>query len=206
MNGRILIADDHEVVRHGLREIFAATTDLQIVGEAADGIEAERMARDVPADLLLLDVALPGRRGLQVLEGLRTSGIALPVIFFSMYPAAQFGDFVRRAGAQAFVTKDVESATLLQVVRRVLAGDRAFAVADLSGVAHDDDPDPFLKLSSREFDVMQGLLRGESLLQIAGQMGIGGKSVSTYRSRLLVKLGLTSNVELAALAARKGYL
>jgi DNA-binding NarL/FixJ family response regulator len=206
VKARLLIADDHEVVRQGLREIFAATEDLEVVGEATDGEQAERLARDVPADLLILDIALPMRRGMQVLEALRAAGIALPVLFFSMYPAAQYGDYARRAGAQGFVGKDADSATLLQVVRRVLAGERSFAVADARGTTLEAEPDPFQGLSGRELEVMQGMLRGDSLQQIAQRMNIGSKSVSTYRSRLLIKLGLTSNVELAALAARKGYL
>jgi len=206
MKARLLIADDHEVVRQGLREIFAGSADFEVVGEAADGEQAEHLARTVPADLLILDIALPLRRGMQVLESLRGAGIALPVLFFSMYPAAQYGDYARRAGAQGFIGKDADSATLLQVARRVVAGERSFAVADAQGTALGTEADPFLELSRRELEVMQGLLRGQTLLQIAQRMGIGSKSVSTYRSRLLVKLGLASNVELAALAARKGYL
>jgi DNA-binding NarL/FixJ family response regulator len=205
VKARVLIADDHEVVRQGLREIFGTTEDLQVVGEAADGGEAERLARSTPADLLILDIALPARRGMQVLESLRATGVALPVLFFSMYPAAQFGDYARRAGAQGFVSKDVDSATLLRIVREVLAGGSAFAVGDAQGGLPGTDADPFLELSPRELEVMQGLLRGESLMEIAQAMNIGSKSVSTYRSRLLVKLGLSSNVELAALAAHKGY-
>lgn len=83
---RIIVGDDHQVVRQGLRDMLARTTDLEVAAEAADGVEAERLARTLPADMLLLDVSMPRRRGVQVLEALRADGIMLPVLFFSMYP------------------------------------------------------------------------------------------------------------------------
>lgn len=204
MGARLIVADDHEVVRQGLREIFAATPDLAVVGEAADGLEALRLAQTCAADLLLLDVALPRLRGLAVLTQLRGQGSALPVLFFSMYPAAQYADFARRAGAQGFIGKESDSATLLQAVRRVLAGERVFA--EEAGAPLGEMVDPFVVLSPREMEVMSGLLQGATLDQIAARMRIGSKSVSTYCSRMLTKLGLTSNVELAALATKLGYL
>jgi DNA-binding NarL/FixJ family response regulator len=205
MNARILIADDHEVVRQGLRDILALAPDLTVVAEAADGVEAERMARERPAELLILDIALPRRTGMAVLESLRASGVLLPVLLFSMYPAAQYAEFARRAGAQGFVGKDADAASLLRAIRRVLNGEMAFPERRSAETGARED-DPFRSLSPREFEVMMGLLQGDSLDQIATRMSVGAKSVSTYRARLLVKLGLSSNVELAALATRKGYL
>jgi DNA-binding NarL/FixJ family response regulator len=126
MKARLIIADDHAVLRQGLRDLVARTPDLEIVAEAADGAEAERLARTMPADLLLLDVALPVRRGVQVLESLRRDGIRLPVLLFSMYPAAQYADYARRAGAQGFVSKSVDSAELMAAIRRVVDGGTVF--------------------------------------------------------------------------------
>jgi DNA-binding NarL/FixJ family response regulator len=205
MRSRLIIADDHAVLRQGLRDLVAGTPDLQVVAEASDGPEAERLARTRPADLLLLDVALPLRRGLQVLESLRRDGVTLPVLVFSMYPAEPYAEHARRAGAQGFVSKDADSPELLRAIRRVLAGGTSFPArrraAPLNGSG-----DPFARLSARELEVMNGLLGGSSLLQIAAGAGITPKSVTTYRRRLLDKLGVRSNAELATLAARYGKL
>lgn len=207
MKHRLIVADDHQVVRQGLRDIFSRTPDLEVVAEAADGGEAERLAREVAADLLLLDVSMPGRRGVQVLESLRAAGIALPVLLFSMYPASQYVDYARRAGAQGFVGKDEDATALLRAIRRVLTGGTAFPGrqgAGHGGRGGTDPADPFAVLSRREAEVLRGLLRGDSLVDIAARLGIGAKSVTTYRHRLLQKLGVKSNAELAALAARHG--
>jgi DNA-binding NarL/FixJ family response regulator len=206
MKARLIVADDHEVVRQGLHDIVSATTDLEIVGEAADGAAAGRLARTLAADLLILDIALPVRRGIAVLEALRADGLALPVLFFSMYPASQYTEFVRRAGAQGFVGKDADSCTLVRAVRQILAGQTHFAPDSPHAASGSDEADPFAGLSPREMEVMMGLLDGASLEQIAKSLQVGTKSVSTYRSRLLIKLGVTSNVELAAMALRNGYL
>lgn len=198
---RIIIADDHQVVRQGLRNIIEDSHDLQVVAEATDGAEAERLAREVPADLMVLDIALPVKRGTEVLESLHAGGSPLPVLLFSMHPASQYVDYARRHGARGFIGKDEDGARLLLAIRRILKGGTAFPRR------HEADPraeSPFAALSRRETDVMRGLVRGESLEMIATRLGIGPKSISTYRRRLLDKLGLGSNAELAALAERHG--
>lgn len=205
MRSRVIIADDHAVLRQGLRDLLSGTPDLEVVAEASDGAAAERLARTRPADLLLLDVALPGRRGLQVLESLRRDGIALPVLVFSMYPAAPYAEHARRAGAQGYVAKDADSPELLRAIRRVLAGGSSFPGRRGTG-SRNGSGDPFTQLSARETEVMTGLLAGSSLLQIAAAAGITPKTVTTYRRRLLDKLGVRSNAELAGLAARHGRL
>lgn len=202
---RLLVADDHEVVRQGLRELIARTPDLQLVGEASDGYAAELLARTQSADLMILDIALPERRGLQVLETLRADGIDLPILFFSMYPAAQYLDYARRAGAQGFVSKSARSEDLLHIVRQILAGRSGYTRAQRALPMPAVPNDPFATLSRRETEVMRGLLRGASLHDIAQEIGVGAKSVSTYRRRLLDKLGVKSNAELATLAARHGH-
>jgi DNA-binding NarL/FixJ family response regulator len=126
VTARLLLVDDHPVVLQGLRLIVQRAPDLQVAGEAADGAAAEALARQVPADLLLLDVGLPQRSGVQVLQALRRDGIALPVLFYSMVPTGQYAAYLRRAGAQGIVGKEVDEATLLQAVRRVLAGQTVF--------------------------------------------------------------------------------
>lgn len=206
MRARIIIADDHQVVRQGLRDILSRTTDLQVVGEAVDGAEAEAMARTELADLLILDIALPIRRGIQVLESLRADGIKLPVLFFSMYSASQYVEYVRHAGAQGFIGKDAEESDLLRAIRRILAGGSSFSgrsrnVPDLAA-----GDNPFKALSRRELEVMQALAEGTSILDIAARLGVSTQSVTTYRRRLLEKLGLKSNAELVSLAILHGQV
>lgn len=206
MKARIIIADDHQVVRQGLRDILARTADLQVVGEAVDGAEAEALARADVSDLLILDIALPIRRGIQVLESLRADGIKLPVLFFSMYSASQYVDYTRLAGAQGFVGKDADESELLRAIRRILAGGTSFPGRNrgTADVAAGDGP--FRVLSRREFEVMQALVGGTSILEIAARLGVSTQSVTTYRRRLLEKLGVKSNAELVTLAILHGQL
>ncbi len=204
MKSRLIIADDHEVVRQGLRDLVAHTTDLEVVAEASDGPGAERAARERAADLMVLDLALPGANGVRVLEHLRADGIRLPVLLFSMYPASQYVDHARKVGAQGFVAKSESAGELLRSIREVLAGREAFPNASKARPEPGPDGNPFAALSRRENEVMRGLLLGHSLQRIAEDLGIGAKSVTTYRRRLLDKLGVQSNVELAALSARHG--
>lgn len=205
MKSHLIIADDHQVVRQGLRDLFTHTADLEILAETGDGLEAEHLARTLTADLLILDVALPARRGIQILESLRADGIRLPVLFFSMYPADHYVDYVRRAGAQGFVCKDAETTDLLRAIRQVLRGGTCFP-GGRSARQRVAGADPFARLSRRESDVLQGLVAGVSLIAIAVDLGLSPRTVTTYRRRLLEKLGVKSNAELIALAMRQGRL
>lgn len=200
MTARIILADDHQVVRQGLREILARTSDLAVAGEAVDGAEAEAQARAGQADLLILHIALPIRRGIQVLESLRADGIALPVLFFSMYSASQYVEYARRAGAQGFVGKEADEADLLRAIRRILAGGTSFPAQNRAAADAESDSNPFKSLSRREFEVMHALAGGTSILEIAARLGVSPQSITTYRRRLLEKLGVKSNAELVALA------
>jgi DNA-binding NarL/FixJ family response regulator len=205
MKSRVIIADDHHVVRQGLRDILGCQSDLEIVAEASDGVMAEQVVRATLAELLILDIGLPLRRGIAVLERLRADGILIPVIFFSMYPAAQYAAFARKAGAQGFVGKEANSSELLQAVRQVLAGGNCFpqrlASMRQAGVTEVG----FSSLSPREQQVFKGLLAGISLQELAQSMGLSTKTLSTYRTRLLAKLGVQNNAELVALAICHGY-
>ena len=206
MKSRLIIADDHAILRQGLRDLVLHTDDLEVVAEASDGKEALALARAQPADLMILDVALPEMRGLEVLEAMHNSGIELPVLLYSMYPTAQYAEAARRAGARGFVSKSADTEDLLEAIQRILGGGSYFPKAERLAPRPDAAPDPFMSLSRRESDVMRGLISGANLLQIAAQIGVGVKSVTTYRRRLLDKLGVRSNAELVALAARHGHL
>lgn len=196
---RILVVDDHHVVRLGLRNLIDCSDDLKVVGELAHGDEVEKVVAKTPADLLILDIAMPDKSGIQVLQTLRRNGHTLPILIFSMHPSAQYADFVRRHGAQGFIDKGEEGAEMLRAIRQIVAGETYFP--NLPG-DEQRTGGPFATLSRRESEVLNGILRGDSLQSIAAALSIGPKSVSTYRRRLLDKLGVESNAELAAMATR----
>lgn len=202
MNARIIVADDHPMVCQGLCEIIERTSGLEVIAKAYDGEEAERLARSLPADLLIADIAMPVRSGIKLLQALRGDGLALPVLFFSMYPANQYVAYARRAGAQGFIGKEAGEAALLAAIRRILAGGTSFpslsARADAEGLPRN----ALFDLSLRESEVLQRLLRGMPLVRIAGELGVSAQSVTTYRRRVLDKLGVRNNAELIRLMTR----
>jgi DNA-binding NarL/FixJ family response regulator len=226
MNARIIIADDHQVVRQGLRQILQGRPDWVVVDEAGDGITAEHKVRSLLADLLILDIGLPLRRGVEVCERLRADGILLPILFFSMYPPSQYVPVARRIGAQGFLGKDASSASVLAAVERVLAGYSYFAgepdpAAAPAPGSHAGDSsidkrtptpaprgglgNPFGTLSPREAEVLRGLVAGHSLVKLSHSMGVNNKTLSTYRKRLLTKLAVANNAELLTLAILHGF-
>jgi DNA-binding NarL/FixJ family response regulator len=203
MKQRIIIADDHLVVRQGLRDILSRRADLEVVAEASDGVLAEQLARSTLAELLILDIGLPLRRGMAVLQRLRADGIGLPVLFFSMYPASQYATVARKEGAQGFVGKESSADELLQAVDQVLAGGLSFPGASHALGASGNNS--FDKLSPREKQVLHGLLAGTSLHELSLGLEVNTKTLSTYRARLLNKLQVKNNAELMALAILHGY-
>lgn len=208
MKARIIIADDHLVVRQGLRQILQGRPELEVVGEAVDGVAAEAQARSLLAELLILDIGLPLRRGVAVCERLRADGILMPILFFSMYPPNQYVPVARKIGAQGFVGKDANAATVLSAVEQVLSGYSYFPGGTEPGRAASPVApmhSPFATLSAREQEVLRGLLAGKSLVSLAKTMGLNTKTLSTYRHRLLSKLALQGNAELVALAILHGF-
>ncbi|HLA35801.1 MAG TPA: response regulator transcription factor [Rhodocyclaceae bacterium] len=206
MRARLLIAGDHEVVRQGLRGIFSRATDMEIVGEVTDGAEVGQFVRNISAELLIFDIGLPTGGGFAILESLRANGATIPTLVFSMYYGSRCADYARRFGAQGFIGNDADGVMLLRAARRILTGGVYFPQCRRADANTERANNPFLSLSRRENEVMQGLLHGLSLHDIAERMGIGSKSVSTYRSRLLEKLGVSNNIELTTLVIRHGYI
>jgi len=206
MKRRIIIADDHLVVRQGLREILGQRGDLEIVAEASDGDMAEQLARSNLAELMILDIGLPLQRGISVVKRLRADGYVLPVLFFSMYPASQYAETAKNVGAQGFVGKEASASELLGAVERVLGGGTSFPLRKSRPVKSTIVGDCFASLSKREQQVMQGLLTGTSLSALGHSMGVSTKTISTYRARLLKKLEVQSNAELLTLALSHGIL
>lgn len=201
---RLLLIDDHTIFREGLKRLLAEQDGLDVAAEASDASEALGRVREQPFDVALLDVNLPGRSGLEMLPSLRAERPAMPVIVLSMYPAEQFALRAFQAGASGYVTKDMDAMALVDSIRNVAKGGRYMtpAVANclIEGLDRIADPAPHRQLSSREYEIMLLIVRGIRLTEIGRQMFLSVKTVSTYRTRILRKIGVTSNAELARYA------
>jgi DNA-binding NarL/FixJ family response regulator len=198
---RILIADDHAVVRGGLKQFLSDTPDMMISGEAATAREAMAMVREGEWDLLLLDITLPDASGLDLLKRIKREKPELPVLVFSMFSEDEYAITALNAGASGYLAKDSPPDQILEAIRRVTGGGRyvspALAEKLLAGTVAPARKLPHERLSPREFEVLLSLSRGIPLTEIGDRLHLSVKTVSTYRSRVLEKLELKSNAELA---------
>jgi len=204
---RVLIADDHAVVRRGLREILQEEPGLAVVAEAADGDEALEAVRRVKLDVVVLDVTMPGRHGLETLEEIRRRRPSLPVLVLSVHPEDQFAVRFLKAGAAGYLCKDTAPDELVKAIRRVAQGGKYMSpsLADRL-VSHLQAPaaePPHGSLSAREFEVLLALASGRRVKEIAARHNLSVKTISTYRSRVFRKLGAQSNADLTLYAVRQ---
>lgn len=205
---RVLIADDHAIVRSGLTQIIATTLDIAVVGEATRGEEIAAQLEAVSADVLLLDMAMPGLSGVALIRSLRDGGITLPILVLSMHNEGQIVDRALRAGANGYVTKGSEPEVLLDGIRLV-AGGRRFVDPALQTRPHpaahaEPGTAPHLALSEREGQVLAGIAAGQALGDIAERLHLSPKTVSTHKMRLMEKLGIDNNADLLRYAIRHG--
>ena len=198
---KILIVDDHAVVRSGVRQFLANSTDYRICGEAGSGHEALRLIAAESWGLVLLDIGLPDINGLEVLRRIKHAQPALPVLIFSMYEESDYAASALEAGATGYLPKDSQPEEILQAIRRGARGERylspAFADKLLAGTLQTKRTLAHERLSEREYTVLLMLGRGMSLTVIGETLHLSPKTVRTYRSRVLEKLGIGSNAELA---------
>jgi len=207
---RVFIADDHPVVRQGLRRIVEADHAFAVAGEAGDAVALLEAMSKVATDVLLLDVSMPGGAFLDTLRALRADHPTIRVLVLSVHPEDQWAVRALRAGASGYLTKDHSPAQLLAAIRRVHGGGKyvSAALAEQLATQIHDGVERALheRLSDREFEVMRRLGSGQTGSQIAAELGLSPKSVSTYRTRVLEKMGLESNAELVRYAARNGLI
>jgi two-component system invasion response regulator UvrY len=205
---RVLICDDHMIVRQGIRQSLAEAADIDVVAEAADGPAALQRLRQGGIDVLLLDIALPGRDGLDVLRQAREEHPKLPVLMLSTYPDRQYAVRSLKLGASGYLNKSADSEQLTAAVRRVAGGQRFItaAVAELLAAAlgpGDGERSVHELLSHRELQVFERLAQGRSVGEIAKDLSLSSNTVSTYRARILDKTGTRNDVELALYAMRR---
>lgn len=207
---RILIVDDHMIIRRGLMQILTSDARVGDVAEAADGPGAMRILRSSKVDVVLLDIALGERDGLDVLKAIRSEFPAVGVIMLSVYPETQFGVRSIRAGASAYLNKGCSPEMLFEAVLKV-AGGGIFITATIAellarNVRADESRPLHELLSDREFQVLKLLAQGRSVSEIAEQLSLSANTISTYRGRVFEKLGVRSMVELLTYAARQDLL
>ena len=204
---RILIADDHPVFRRGLKQIIEEASDLVVAAEAANGAEALRKARTGDYDVVLLDITMPVKNGVDVLSQLKHDRPALPVLMLSMHPEEQYAVRALRAGASGYLTKESAPEELVAAIRKVSAGGKyvsaslAEHLASIVQSAGGESP-PHETLSRREYQVMCLIAAGKTVSEVARELSLSVKTVSTYRARILEKLQMRNNAELMRYATQ----
>lgn len=206
---RVIIADDHPIVRHGLRQILDETEDIVVAAETGNAEQLLDWARAQEWDVLVLDIAMPGRSGLEVLEDLKAEFPQRPVLVLSVYPEDQFAVRVLKLGADGYMTKETAPENLVEAIRKVKAGGKyisASAAERLAQTLAQGGMLPHETLSEREFQVFQRIAGGMSVLQIARELGLSHKTVSTYRARLLQKMKVRTNADLTRYALQHSLI
>lgn len=207
---RLLIADDHAIVRSGLKQVFAQATDLAVVGEAVNGAEVLESLRQQLPDLLLLDINMPGLSGPDLIARIKAHWAKLPILVLSMHNEAQVAARVLKAGANGYVTKDSEMDVLLGAIRRVAGGGKFIAPELAEKLVFDlslgGDALPHSALSDRELEIFHLLAAGRGVNEIAEQLCISNKTVSTHKTRLMEKLNVESTAELVRYALQHGLI
>jgi DNA-binding NarL/FixJ family response regulator len=206
----VVIADDHAILREGLRGILAATDDLKVIGEAGNHAEIMKLLRAQRCDILLLDIAMPGKNGIDTLKQVKSEWPALPVLMLSMYPEDQYAVRALKAGASGYLTKASAPDQLVEAIRQVTRG-RKYITPELAqslaeSVNAPSAAEPHEELSDREFQTLRLIASGKTLSQIAEALSISPKTVSVYRARLLAKLRLANNAELTRYALEHGLV
>jgi two-component system, NarL family, invasion response regulator UvrY len=207
---KAIICDDHAIVRRGLRQILVESGRVEVVGEAANYRELRTLMRDTPCQVLLCDIEMPGRNGIEIAERVSKESPQTAVIVLSIYPEDQYAIRALKAGASGYLNKNSAPEKLLEAVLQVAAGKKYISpevsqsiLSMLSGRA---DKITHQSLSDREFQVMRLIASGKKLSEIAEALALSPKTVSVYRSRILEKLNLANNVEIAHYASKNGLI
>lgn len=205
---RVMIADDHQLVREGLKQILAAAPDMEVVAEAANGDEALAAAQRAAPDVALLDMSMPGPSGIDLIKRLRHTCPQLRLLVLSMHGERPYAARALKAGAAGYLTKDSAGDQLLTALRKVAAGGVFLtdgAAASLLQASTGDAP-PHERLSEREFEVMCLLARGDGPTEIADRLHLSVKTVSTHKTHIMEKLGVANSADLVQYALQHGLL
>lgn len=207
---KILIADDHPIVRKGLKQILAETPNIVVAGEASNGADVLRKVLKDEYDMVLLDISMPGRDGIDILKELKTLKPNLPVLVLSIYPEDQYAVRVLRAGAYGYLTKESAPEELVSAIRTVSLGRRYISPSVAEKLVLDLDTNakkqPHEKLSDREYQVMHLIASGKTVKDISEDLSLSVKTISTYRARILEKMKMKNIPELIRYAIKNGLV
>ncbi len=207
---RVLIADDHPLLRNGLKHVLLQEPDFSPPGEAENAEQALERINEKPWDVIVLDITMPGRNGLETLSEIRRRHPALPVLMLSMHSEEHFAIRAIRAGASGYLTKNSAPGELIRAIRKVLTGRKyvsaALAEALANAVEAGDDRPLHESLSDREYHVVCRIASGKSVSEIADETSLSVKTISTYRARALEKMAMRTNAELTRYAIRNGLI
>jgi two-component system invasion response regulator UvrY len=197
---RVLVADDHTIVREGLKQILAKSGDLVVAGEAANGNDVLRLVREQEWDVLLTDMSMPGRSGIELIKLVKAARPKLPVLVLSMYGEDQYAVRAIRAGASGYLNKESASEQLVAAIRKIAGGGVHVSVAVAEALFHNvrdgETGAPHEQLSDREFQVLQLIADGKSVADVAAELKLSPKTVSTHKTRILDKMHMSNQAEL----------
>lgn len=206
----VILCDDHALIRRGIRDTLSDSTDIRVVGEAGEYGELRSLMRGQRCDVLVLDINLPGRSGLDVLHSLAEDAMRIRTLVLTMYPEDQYAIRALKAGAMGYLSKSADPSQIVAAVRTLHAGRKyitpAIAEALATRLSVDDAEKPHERLSDREFQTLIRLASGQRLSDIATEFSLSPKTVSVYRARVLEKLAMQSNAELTAYCLRNGLI
>lgn len=206
----VFIADDHAIVRQGLKQIVSDADDMAVIGEAENGGDALHLLRQCVPDVLILDIALPGKSGVEVLKQIKQEIPKLPVLILSMYPEEQYAVRLIKAGASGYLAKESAPELLVSAIRSVAQGKRFItpSVAELlaNELERDSNQPLHHNLSDREFQILLLIASGKTVSEIADSLALSVKTVSTYRTRMLDKMKLKNNAELMHYAIKNSLI
>jgi DNA-binding NarL/FixJ family response regulator len=202
----VMIADDHAIVRQGLKQILSETDDIKVTGEAETGFQAIKIARQQDFNVMLLDISLPDRNGIEILKQIKKDKPSLAVLMLSMHNEHEFAIRALKAGASGYLNKQSAPAQLVVAIRQVAAGDKyvsSVVAQELANIINSDTDKPLhATLSDREYQTLCFIAAGKTLSEISSEMFLSPKTVSVYRARLLEKLKLTNNSEIIRYAIK----
>ncbi len=206
----VLIVDDHAIVRQGLKQILADIPDMEVFGEAGSGDEALKFIRDEGWDIMLLDIAMPGKNVMELIKLAKQQSPHLPILILSMYPEDQYAIRMLRAGADGYLTKESAPEQLVAAIRKVAKGGKYISPAMTEKLIEELNPSQNLPLhttlTDREFQVFSGICAGKSITDLAQQMTLSVKTISTYRTRLMKKMNMSKNAEIIHYAFKNDLL
>ena len=205
---RIVLADDHAIVREGLKRIVADVKDFAVAGEAADGTEVMRAVREIDFDVLVLDLSMPGRSGMELIKLVKAEKPKLRILVLSMHQETQYAVRAIKSGASGYLTKESAPALLEQAIRKIGSGG-AYISAEVAeqlalGAMPGSEGIPHESLSDREFEVFRLLVAGDAVSDIAAKLNLSVKTVSTHKANLMQKMGLSNQTELVRYALKHG--